>query len=202
MTASGDGRAFRYEGRGHFILVNSNRTLLSNWFVVSLPDCGSYWLWPGLRKWRVIKRPCTPLSISFSQRCLMKIPVTGVSPDSDGRSLAVVADQNRYVDWKAVGLGADILLHLGGEVVGLGPIFELIVIPEIHFTQPVWVGAATPVVPPASERRRRRTAIGAAGVIDIIVRQVGNFRAKLDVPDFMPHGPIVDPLSEEHCGRA
>ena len=34
----------------HFILINSNRTLLSNWLVVSLPECGSNWLWPGLRK--------------------------------------------------------------------------------------------------------------------------------------------------------
>src|SRR5216684_7011812 len=34
----------------------------------------------------------------------------------DASPLAVVADQNRYVDRKAIGLGADILLHLGGEI--------------------------------------------------------------------------------------
>jgi hypothetical protein len=34
----------------YFVRTSSNRTLLSNWFVVSLPECGSYWLWPGLRR--------------------------------------------------------------------------------------------------------------------------------------------------------
>src|SRR5262249_24228115 len=92
--------------------------------------------------------------------------------------LAVVADQNPYVDRKAVGLGADLLLHLGGKFVSLRPKFELVVIAEVHFPQPARVGAATPVVLPAGERRRRRTAVGAASVIDIIVRQVGDLRAE------------------------
>src|SRR5258708_25242117 len=87
----------------------------------------------------------------------------------DASPLAVVADQNRYVDRKAVGLGAHILLHLGGEIVGLCPIFEFIVIAEIHFAQPARIGAATPVVLPAGERRRRPAAAGAAGVLDLIV---------------------------------
>src|SRR6516165_6423825 len=63
--------------------------------------------------------------------------IARVSDDADAAHdagpLAVVTDQNRNVDRKAVGLGADILLHLGGEIVGFGPIFELVVIAEIHF---------------------------------------------------------------------
>src|SRR5690348_10140439 len=42
--------------------------------------------------------------------------IARVSDDADTAHDAVVVEQNRYVDRKAVGLGADILLHLGGEI--------------------------------------------------------------------------------------
>jgi hypothetical protein len=32
----------RAGGTRYLILISSNRTLLSNWFVVSRPECGSY----------------------------------------------------------------------------------------------------------------------------------------------------------------
>src|SRR5258708_10262818 len=115
----------------------------------------------------------------------------------DASPLAVVADQNRYVDRKAVGLGADILLHLGGEIVGLGPIFELVVIAEIHFAQPARVGTATPVVLPAGERRRRRAAIGPPGVIDIIVPHLGNLRTHLHFPHSIPPPPPPRALTQD-----
>ena len=34
----------------HFARTSSKRTVLSNSPTVSRPDCGSYWLWPGLRR--------------------------------------------------------------------------------------------------------------------------------------------------------
>src|SRR6266436_5854786 len=112
--------------------------------------------------------------------------IARVGDDADAARHAVVAEQNRYVDRKTVGLGADILLHLGGEIVGLGPIFKLVVIAEIHLAQPVRVRPAAAIVLPAGQRRRRRAAIGAAGIIDVVVRQIGEVGAELDVPDFAP----------------
>jgi hypothetical protein len=38
------GHAAEPHGIGYFVRTSSKRTLLSNWFVVSLPECGSYWL--------------------------------------------------------------------------------------------------------------------------------------------------------------
>src|ERR1700747_1877789 len=48
----------------------------------------------------------------------------------------------------------------------LRPIFELIVIAEIDFTQPVHLGRTLVIIGPARESLLRRAAITTAGIID------------------------------------
>ena len=44
------GRRMSDQNACYFARTSSNRTVLSNSPTVSRPDCGSYWLWPGLRR--------------------------------------------------------------------------------------------------------------------------------------------------------
>src|SRR5437016_2624274 len=95
-----------------------------------------------------------------------------IAHDADTPHDSVGIDQRGHDDRETVGLGAGILLHLRGEIVGLGPIFELIVIAEIDLAQSARLRPATAEFAPPAKRQSGRPAIGAAGVINEFVRQL------------------------------
>src|SRR6516162_606233 len=114
-----------------------------------------------------------------------------IADDADPADHAFVTDQHRSYNGKSIGLGAGILLHLRQQVVGSRPILELIVVPEIDFTQSAYLHPAQAEIPPSIERAPGRTAIGTAGIVDELVRQLPDCRSKLHVPDLEPAGAIL-----------
>ena len=125
----------------------------------------------------------------------------GVADKADAAQRSAVVDQGRDRDGKTVGLGAGILLHLRQQVVGLGPVFEFVVIAEVDFPQPVRLRPAAPDLAPAVERRRRRPAIGAAGIVDELVGQCLDLRSEPQIPDFASRRPVACAVVRRRKGR-
>src|SRR5262249_28042197 len=66
-------------------------------------------------------------------------------------------------------------------------IFLFVVVAKPDLPQPRWLGATLLELLETCEPQARGTTVGAAGGIDkLLVRQIGNRRAKLHIPDFRP----------------
>src|SRR5215510_94423 len=124
--------------------------------------------------------------------------VARIADDADALENAVVVEACGEHDREIKHLGARELSDLGRELVGLGPIFELVVIAEIDLAQAAGLGTAALEVAPAGERRRGRPAAGATGVVGELVGKIGDRSAELEVPDLEP----VRPLLGGHVRRA
>src|SRR5262245_23541369 len=85
-----------------------------------------------------------------------------IADQADAAQRSGLVEQRGDDDRKAVGLGAGILLHLLREIVGLGPILQLVVVAEIDFAQTARLCTAAAKVAEAVERQRRRPAVAAA----------------------------------------
>src|SRR5262249_25212284 len=105
--------------------------------------------------------------------------VARIADDADTRQDAAFVEARRQGDRKIEHLAAGIFPDLGRKIVGLGPVLELVVIAEIDLAQAAWLGPAAPEVAPVGKRQRGRTAVGAAGIVGELVRQVGCRRAEL-----------------------
>src|SRR5262245_23699449 len=117
--------------------------------------------------------------------------VTRVADDANTLEDAGLIDARREHDREVEHLGARELPDLGRELVGLGPVFELVVVAEIDLAQAVRLGPAAPIVTEAGERHRGWPAAGAAGVVGELVGQIGDRAAELEVPDLQPVRPLL-----------
>src|SRR5215510_5048883 len=117
--------------------------------------------------------------------------VARIADDADALEDAVVVEARRQHDWKVEHLGAGEFSDLGRELIGLRPVFELVVVTEINFAQAAGLRTAALEVAPAGERSRGRTAVVAAGIVGELVRQIGDRHAELEVPDLEPVRPLL-----------
>src|SRR5262249_48053328 len=68
---------------------------------------------------------------------------------------------------------------------------DLVVIAEIDLAQPARLRSAAAKILPPRQLQTGRAAIGAAGMVDEIVRQGIDLDAELDVPDLVPGRTLV-----------
>src|SRR6266702_1019368 len=112
--------------------------------------------------------------------------IARIADDANARQDAFVVESRRQDDGEIIDFGAGKFLDLGREIVGLGPIFQFVVVAEIDLAQSVRLRPAAPKILPAAERGRRRPAIRSAGIIREGIRQRIGRGAELQVPDFEP----------------
>ena len=118
----------------------------------------------------------------------------------DGENALLVetrAQHRRKIEY----LGAGIFAHLGREIIGLGPVFEFVVVAEIDFAQAACFRPAAAEILPAGERDRGRSAARAAGIVRELVRQFVGRRAEFEVPDFKLRRTLLSMRRAGKCGK-
>src|SRR5262249_8287357 len=117
--------------------------------------------------------------------------VARIADDPDALEDAVVVETSRQHDWEVEHFRTGKFSDLGRELIGLRPVFELVVVAEINLAQAARLGTAALEVLPPGERRRGRATIVAAGVVGELVRDIGDRHAELEVPYLQPVRPLL-----------
>ena len=97
-----------------------------------------------------------------AQRIGLIAPARGIAriaDDPQPHERAAGIEQRGEHHRESVHLGAGILLDLGAEIVGLGPIFQLVVVAEIDLVAAIGLRTAAAEVTPTTKRGSGRTAV-------------------------------------------
>jgi len=127
-----------------------------------------------------------PEFVAVARHLLARIGDQALAFDDPG-----VVEQHRGHHREFVRRRTGVHPDLGLEVEGACPVLELVVIFEIDFAEAIGAGSALFEFGETRERERRRPAVGAACIIDELVRDRRGGRADMNVPDVEPLGPVL-----------